>query len=106
MRYNGASMSKISLEDVRRVARLARIAVGEPEAQTLRAELEAVLHHMAELDALDVSDVEPTLHPVTLDAPLRPDEVAASLTQAEALAGAPEAQDGGFAVPAVLAGDG
>jgi aspartyl-tRNA(Asn)/glutamyl-tRNA(Gln) amidotransferase subunit C len=96
---------KLTLDEVRRVARLARLALTDAEAETMRAQLEHILGYMAELDAVDVSAVEPTYHAIPLDAPLRPDVVRPGLPREEALAAAPATEAGGFAVPKVLEGD-
>ena len=93
---------KISLEEVHRVARLARLALTEEEAEESRARLDAILGYMVELDSLDVGDVPPPYHAVPLDAPLREDVLVPSLAHEEAIAAAPESSDGGFAVPVVL----
>ncbi len=96
------SEPKISLEEVKRVAKLARLALSDEDARTMQAQMDAILGYMAELDALDVSNVTPTFHAVPMNAPLRADVVARSLPIDEALAAAPEAEAGGFAVPKVL----
>jgi len=97
---------RITLEIVRHVAELARLALDEDEREVMRTQLSAVLEHMAELDAVDVEGIEPTVHAVPLVAPLRTDVVAPSLGREEALAGAPRSAAGAFAVPRVLDGDG
>jgi aspartyl-tRNA(Asn)/glutamyl-tRNA(Gln) amidotransferase subunit C len=98
-------MAKISVGEVRRVARLARLALGDEEVGRMQVQLDSILGYVAEIDALDVSGVEPTFHAVPMVAPLREDEVAASLPRGETLAAAPKTEDGGFAVPAVLESD-
>ena len=93
---------RITLEQVRHVARLARLELGEAELNAHRSHLDAILGYMEELDGVDVEGVEPTHHAVPLDAPLREDRVEPSLSRDEALEGAPLAEDGGFAVPRVM----
>jgi aspartyl-tRNA(Asn)/glutamyl-tRNA(Gln) amidotransferase subunit C len=93
---------KISLEDVKRVAKLARLALADEDAARMQKQMDAILGYMAELDALDVGDVSPTFHAVPMDAPLRPDVVTRSLPHDEAFAAAPEVEANGFAVPKVL----
>lgn len=93
---------KITLDEVKRVAKLARLAISDDEARRTQAQMDAILGYMAELDALDVRDVEPTFHAVPMDAPLRPDVPGRSLPIDEALAAAPQPEAGGFAVPKVL----
>lgn len=99
-------MARLTLEQVRHVARLAALELTDDEARALVDDLAQVLDHMAALDAVDVSGVEPTFHPLAMTAPLRPDEVLPSLPHDEALAAAPEREHGGFAVPKVLEGEG
>ncbi|MFW5924602.1 MAG: Asp-tRNA(Asn)/Glu-tRNA(Gln) amidotransferase subunit GatC [Myxococcota bacterium] len=97
---------KLTLQEVRKVAHLARIAVSEEEAETMRAQLAQILDYMAELDAIDVSEVQPTYHSIPMDAPLRRDDVRPSLPREEALAAAPASEAGGFSVPKVMEGEG
>ena len=97
---------RITLEQVRHVARLAALAVDEDTLAAMQHDLEAILEHMTELEALDTTGVEPTSHPIDVRAPLRPDAVQPSLPRSEALAAAPESHAGGFAVPRVLEADG
>lgn len=99
-------MARLTLDQVRQVARLAALELSETEARALCDDLGSILDHIAALDAVDVRGVEPTSHPVRMVAPLRPDEPRPSLPHEEALAAAPETEHGGFAVPKVLEGDG
>jgi aspartyl-tRNA(Asn)/glutamyl-tRNA(Gln) amidotransferase subunit C len=54
------------------------------------------------IQSLDLDGIEPTSHAIPLVNVMRPDEVRDSLTQAEALANAPEAAEGGFKVRRIL----
>ena len=98
-------MARLTLDQVRHVARLAALELDETEARTLCDDLGSILDHMAALDALDVAGVEPTFHPLRDAAPLRADEVRPSLPREQALRAAPASEQGGFAVPKVLDGD-
>ena len=98
-------MASVSREDVRRVARLARIRVGEAEADGLARELGAVLGYVALLDSLDTSGVEATSTVIALATPLRADEPAAPLAPELAVMNAPSAEGSAFAVPRVLGGE-
>lgn len=95
-------MTKITSDDVRHVAQLARLKVTEEEVETFTTQLEAILEHAGAISALDTEGVEPTSHPLAMDNVFRVDEVKQSLTQEEALSNAPEAQDGRFKVPQIL----
>lgn len=96
---------KMPLDEVRHVARLARLSLSEEELGDMQRRLEAILGHVAELDAVDVEGVEPTFHPVALEAPMRPDVLVPSLSRDEALAAAPATEEGAFSVPQVMEAD-
>jgi aspartyl-tRNA(Asn)/glutamyl-tRNA(Gln) amidotransferase subunit C len=99
------SRSRISIEAVKHVAKLAALKLEEPEEQRMQAELDAILAHMDELGDVDVSGVAPTFHSVVAAGALRADVVLPSLSRAELLQAAPAQEAGGFAVPKVLDGD-
>lgn len=84
------------------VARLARLELGEDEKQRLQVELGQILAHFADLEQLATDQIAPTAMVVRTELPLRDDEAKPSLPRDEALANAPEARGGFFAVPAVL----
>jgi aspartyl-tRNA(Asn)/glutamyl-tRNA(Gln) amidotransferase subunit C len=97
--------SKISIEVVRHVAKLAALALSPAEEARMQAELDSILEHMAELDELDVSAVAPTFHAVPMQAQLRPDVVVPCLARDELLRAAPAHESGAFAVPKVMDGE-
>ena len=94
----------ISREDVLHVARLARLELGEEELSRLEEQLGAILDAVGKVSELDLTDVEPTAHPLDLVNVWDEDEVQPSLSLDDALANAPDAVDGAFRVPAVGAG--
>jgi aspartyl-tRNA(Asn)/glutamyl-tRNA(Gln) amidotransferase subunit C len=89
-------------EEVLHIATLARIRLSEEDVHRFTAQLSGILEHFAALSALDTEGLEPTAHPLPLSNVMRADEVASSLTQAEALANAPRVEDGYIRVRAVL----
>ena len=92
----------LSLDDVRRVARLARLRLSPAQLEQYRSQLSSVLDHIAKLNELDVEGVEPMAHPGELTNRLSPDEVADPLPVEQLLAIAPAVTDGFLAVPKVL----
>ena len=84
------------------VARLARLALSEEERERMSGELTSILEHAEKIQALDLDNVEPTAHAVTLENVLREDTVRASLAQEEALSNAPDAEEGRFKVPRIV----
>lgn len=84
------------------MAGLARLRFSDEELDELAVQLSAVLDHAADVEALDVSDTEPTSHPHRFVNVTRPDEVRPSLERDEVLAQAPSVDDGQFRVPPIL----
>lgn len=89
----------IDSEQVLHVARLARLRLDGDEVERMAGELSGVLEHVDRIAALDLDDVEPTSHVVALENVLREDEPVAGLTPEQALANAPDPDDGSFRVP-------
>lgn len=98
-------MSTISREEVARLAGLARIDLTEPELTRLATELDVIVEAVATVSRVATADVPATSHPLPLRNVFRPDVVAEPLTSEAALAAAPSAEDGRFAVPQILEED-
>lgn len=92
----------VTRDDVLRCARLTGLSLKEEEIEPLRRDMAQLLSHAQSLDELDLSAVPPTLHPLVKAVPRRADVVQPSLTQAEALANAPDQERGHFRVPKAL----
>jgi aspartyl-tRNA(Asn)/glutamyl-tRNA(Gln) amidotransferase subunit C len=95
-------VSQISRDEVAHLAKLARLALTDTELDSYAGQLDAILTHVSQIQAVDVTGVEATDNPLKDVNVTRPDETRPSLTQQEALAAAPEAADGRFAVPQIL----
>jgi len=95
-------MGKIDRETVRHVALLARLELSEEELEQFAHELGDILDYVAKLNELDTTDVPPTSHSLPLANVMRDDVVKPSLPKEEALANAPDAEDGCFKVPQVI----
>ena len=95
-------MPSISRDDVAHVARLARLELTADELELFTSQLAAVLDHAADVEALDVADVPPTMHPYPLRNVTRKDEIRPGVDRDEVLAQAPSAEDGRFKVPPIL----
>jgi aspartyl-tRNA(Asn)/glutamyl-tRNA(Gln) amidotransferase subunit C len=93
---------RITRDDVRHVATLARLEVSEEELDTFTGQLAAVLAHADDVASLDTAGVPPTAHPLPLENVLRADEPRPSLDRAEVLSQAPAVEDDRFKVPPVL----
>jgi aspartyl-tRNA(Asn)/glutamyl-tRNA(Gln) amidotransferase subunit C len=96
--------ARISADEVAAVARLAHLQLRDDEVERFTHQLADVLDHAADIEALDLTDVEPMARPVRVVNVLRPDDPAPGLDRDEVLAQAPAAEDGQFRVPPVLGG--
>jgi aspartyl-tRNA(Asn)/glutamyl-tRNA(Gln) amidotransferase subunit C len=92
----------ISVDQVRHVARLARLAVPEEDLPRYAAELGRILEHVARLEQLNTADVPPTASALAVGGVTRADESRPGLSNEEALAGAPARHAGMFLVPRVM----
>ena len=97
-----ASNAAIPRADVAHLARLARLSLTEQELDHFGAQLDGILAAVSRISDLDTSDVPPTSHALDLTNVEREDVVRPGLTQEEALAGAPAAENGRFRVPRIL----
>ncbi len=93
---------RISPADVAHVARLARLELEPAELERYTEQLGSMLEHFRDIDALDLTGVEPMNQPMPLQNVLRDDVIGATLDREEVLAAAPAAEDGRFRVPPIL----
>ena len=89
----------ISEDDVRYVAKLARLRIEPDEAARMTGELTRILGHIDKMSELDLSDVPPTAHVLDVAGVTRDDRERPSLPRAEALRNAPAVSDDCFRVP-------
>lgn len=92
----------ISREEVARLAKLARLALTDDDIDSFAGQLDAILGYVGQIQAIDTSGVTPTGNPLRNVNVTRADVVQTSLTQQQALAEAPAADEGRFAVPQIL----
>lgn len=97
-------MAKLSEEDVRHVAKLAKLQLTSDEVKKFGNQLGEVLEYMEQLMEVDVAMVEPTSQTTGLTNVTRGDEIEMTsvLPQEEALSGSEKTLNGYFVVPALL----
>jgi aspartyl-tRNA(Asn)/glutamyl-tRNA(Gln) amidotransferase subunit C len=95
-------MSEVTPDLVRHLASLARILVTDEEVNKLTGELSVIVEAVASVNQAISGDVVPTSHPIAMSNVFREDVVLPSLSQAQALSGAPDSAEGRFKVPAIL----
>jgi aspartyl-tRNA(Asn)/glutamyl-tRNA(Gln) amidotransferase subunit C len=93
---------RLSLDEVRHVARLARLTLSPAEEGRYARQLSAVLEYVAALEELDTSRIAPTAHAADLPACWREDRVRGSLSPDEAVANAPQKAGTAVVVPKII----
>ncbi len=99
------AVSRISREEVERVAALARLSVTDEEAGRLAVELDRLLEYVDTLNSLDTEGVAPTSHVIPMATPVREDRAAPPMDPELAVANAPCREGSAFVVPKVIEGE-
>ena|SRR5947207_2770883 len=89
----------ISREQVLHVAKLAELELSEAEVERFGEQLNAILEAVGKVSELDLADVPPTSHPLSVVNVLAPDEPRPSLSLDDVFANAPAREDDYFRVP-------
>jgi aspartyl-tRNA(Asn)/glutamyl-tRNA(Gln) amidotransferase subunit C len=92
----------VTSEDVKRVARLARLKIGEDRVEPMRDELNAILAWIEQLQEVDVEGVAPMTSAVERGLPMREDVVTDGNRVDDILKNAPKSESGFFIVPKVV----
>ncbi len=92
----------LSLDDVSRIARLARIEISPAEAERTRDQLNGILSFVEQLQAVNTDGIAPLAHAVDVVQRLRPDVVTESDRRAAFQSIAPETEAGLYLVPKVI----
>ncbi|OZI10990.1 Asp-tRNA(Asn)/Glu-tRNA(Gln) amidotransferase GatCAB subunit C [Bacillaceae bacterium SAS-127] len=95
-------MTRITEEQVRHVANLARLAVTDEEVEKFTSHLDAIISFAEQLNELDTTDVLPTSHVLDMKNIMRKDEAKPGLPQEEVLKNAPDHQNGQIRVPSII----
>ncbi len=101
---SAATPGPITPEEVRHVARLARLELDDARVNRFTSQLESILHYVDKIKRADVTGVEPMAHAVPLHNVLRDDVVEPSLSVEDVLRNAPDAEYPFFKVPKVIGG--
>ncbi len=93
---------KITAEEVRKIAHLARLAVTDEEARELAGEMDAILNYVDKLSELDTEGIAPTAHALEMVNAFREDEAVPGFGAEKAVSGAPEREGDLYLVPRVI----
>ena len=94
--------TEITLEEVKYVAKLSRIAMIDEEQESFRKELAEILAYIEKLNELDTEGVEPRCYASSSANVFRKDAPRESLSRKDALANSPEQSNGHYRVPKIL----
>jgi len=92
----------LSNTDVRKVARLARLAMSEAEIESARAQLSGIFNLIEEMQAVDTTGIEPMSHAQDVSQRLREDKVTETNQREAFQAIAPQTEAGLYLVPQVI----
>ncbi len=92
----------LTLDDVKRVAHLARIAINDEEAQSTQSQLTGIFKLIGEMEAIDVSAITPMSHAQDVVQRLRDDAVTEADQRQRFQAIAPQVEAGLYLVPKVI----
>jgi aspartyl-tRNA(Asn)/glutamyl-tRNA(Gln) amidotransferase subunit C len=98
----GRNAMGISVDEVRRVAALAKLELDAAETAKFAAQLSSILDYIERLRQVDTTGVDPATATAAGEALLRPDATTECLASEAALANAPKAAAGHFSVPRVI----
>ncbi len=95
-------MTKISISDVRKVAKLARLELPEDQIETYTAQIEEILTYIDQLQKIDTENISPTTRAVEVVNRMREDIVDVNCSREEILNQAPHREGNFFRVPKIL----
>ena len=93
---------RIDKTQVRKVAKLSRLELTEPEVEEFTGQLSAILDYVEKMNELDTTDIEPLAHCLPISNVLREDCARESLGTEKVLANAPQRDGEFFKVPKIL----
>jgi aspartyl-tRNA(Asn)/glutamyl-tRNA(Gln) amidotransferase subunit C len=96
---------KITLDQVRHVAMLSRLAIDDSRLVKLTGQLESILGYITKINQADITGVEPMAHAIPMRNVFREDVVEPSLPLEKVLQNAPESDGPFFKVPKVIGGE-
>jgi aspartyl-tRNA(Asn)/glutamyl-tRNA(Gln) amidotransferase subunit C len=94
--------SKLSVEEVKHVAKLAKLTLTDPEVKKFQGQLTEILNYFDVLEKMETKNIEPTSQITGLEDIFREDEIGSSLSANEVLANTKEKHGGLFVIKAIF----
>ena len=91
----------IGKEDVKHVAKLARLELTEEEIDKYSRQLDEIIKYVEQMNEVDTTGIEPMPHPIPVYNVMREDVVKYEHTKEEMMANAPFEENGFFRVPKI-----
>lgn len=95
-------MTRITIDEVKHVANLARLAITEEEAEKFSKQLDDIISFAEQLNELDTDHVEPTSHVLDMKNIFREDVAKPGLPVEDVVKNAPDHENGQIKVPAII----
>tara|TARA_Y100001968_G_C19355842_1_gene717126 strand:- start:216 stop:503 length:288 start_codon:yes stop_codon:yes gene_type:complete len=95
-------MTEISPEDVRKVAKLARLELPDDQIETYTAQIEEILSYIDQLQEIDTQNISPTTRALEVVNAMREDFVEVNCSREDILNQAPQREGDFFRVPKIL----
>ncbi len=95
----------LTVDDVKKIAHLARLNLAEEESTLYTTQLSSILHFVEQMNQADTTQTEPLANPLDLNQRLRPDRVTEHNQRAAFQAIAPQVEAGLYLVPQVIEGE-
>lgn len=95
----------LTVDDVKKIAHLARLNVSETDGSLYAAQLSNILHFVEQMNQIETGHVEPMFNPLDLKQRLRPDDVTEADQRTAFQAIAPQIEAGLYLVPKVIEGE-
>jgi aspartyl-tRNA(Asn)/glutamyl-tRNA(Gln) amidotransferase subunit C len=95
-------LSRISIDQVKHVANLARLAITEEEANNFKTQLDEIITYAEQLNEVNTDNIEPTTHVLKMKNVVREDEPKQGLLVEDVLKNAPDSKDGHIRVPSII----
>jgi aspartyl-tRNA(Asn)/glutamyl-tRNA(Gln) amidotransferase subunit C len=95
-------MSKINIDEVKKVAKLSRLKITDEEASKMAIDLDNILEYASKINELNTENIEPTSHSMPLKNVLRDDVVIESLDRNKIMSNGPDVENGFYKVPKII----
>ena len=95
-------MAEISLDEVKKIAKLSRLKITDEEAEKFSSQLTDILKYAEKINEINTDNIPPTSHSIDIKNALRADTVKPSYSRESIMRNAPEPENGFYKVPKII----